>query len=302
MSFFTKKKICITHNGTFHADDLFATATLSILNNGNIKIIRTRDPKIIATGDYVYDVGGIYDPNINNFDHHQKGGAGARPASTQCGENGVPYASFGLVWKTYGEKICGSKEVAEILEKKLVMPIDANDNGINLFETKSEIAPYTLQDILFCFRPSWKEEQDYDKQFIKLVPFAVSIINREIIKTKDELEAASFVRKMYEESTDKRIIILDGNYPWGEVIDLYKEPLYVISNKNGLWRVEAVRKEKYNFETRKPFPESWAGKRDQELSSITGVSDATFCHNGRFLAVSKSKEGAIKLAEKALLA
>lgn len=294
MSLFTKKKICVTHNGTFHADDLFATAALSILNNGNIKIIRTRDEEWFKKGDYVYDVGGIYDSSINRFDHHQKGGAGER-------ENGIPFASFGLVWKTYGEQICGSKEIAKKTEEKLVYPIDANDNGINLFDVKGEVAPYTLQDILFSFRPSWKEEQDYDKFFIELVPIVVKIIAREIIRTRDELEADSFVEKAYSESKDKRVIILDGNYPWGETIDKYKEVLYIISMKSGLWRVEAARKEKYNFETRKPFPESWAGKRDDELVSVTGVSDATFCHNGRFLAVAKSKEGAIKLAEKALL-
>jgi len=38
------------------------------------------------------------------------------------------------------------------------------------------------------------------------------------------------------------------------------------------------------------------------LAKVTGVPDATFCHNGRFLAVAKSKEGALKLAEIALLA
>lgn len=46
MCIFKKKKILITHNGAFHADDLFAAATLSILNDGNVKIIRTRDPKV----------------------------------------------------------------------------------------------------------------------------------------------------------------------------------------------------------------------------------------------------------------
>lgn len=295
LNIFKKKKILITHDGTFHADDLFATATLSILNKGNIKIIRTRDVKMFEKGDYLYDVGGENDEERNNFDHHQEGGGGVRP-------NGVPYASFGLVWKKYGEQICGGKEIAKKIEEKLVCSIDANDNGINLFDVKGEVAPYTLQDILFSFRPSWKEEQDFDKIFTKLVKFAVDIINREIIKTRDELEAELFIRSAYEKAKDKRIIILDGNYPWGEIIDQYKEPLYIVSMKNNLWRVEAVRKEKYGFETRKPFPESWAGKRDYELAGITGVSDATFCHNGRFLSVAKSKESAIKLAEKALLA
>ena len=295
MSFFTKKKICVTHNGSFHADDLFATAALSILNDGNIKIVRTRDSEWFKKGDYVYDVGGIYDPSINRFDHHQMGGAGIR-------FNGIPYSSFGLVWKKFGEKICGNLDVSLEIDKKLVQVIDANDNGINLFEVKKDVAPYLIQDMFFSFRPSWKEEQDYDSCFEKLIPLVIKILNREIIKNRDRLEAESIVKKAYENAEDKRVIIFDGTYPWSDTIDGYNEPLYVISKKGETWRAEAVRKDKFKFETRKPFPVEWAGKRDEEMAKISGVSDAIFCHNGRFLIVAKSKEGIIELVKKALIA
>lgn len=295
MSFFKKKKICVTHNGAFHADDLFATATLSVLNNGNIKIIRTRDNEVMKKGDYVYDVGGENDPERNRFDHHQEGGAGARL-------NGIPYSSFGLVWKKYGEKICGSKEIALKIDERLVQSIDANDNGINLFDVKDEVAPYTIQDLFFCFRPSWKESEDYDTPFMKLVPWAIEIINREIVRMRDSLEIASIVRKAYEEAEDKRVIVFDKPYPWFEIINEYSEPLYVIFKKGDTWRAEAVRKEKYKFETRKPFPVEWAGKREEEMPKVSGVRDAIFCHNGRFLIVAKSKEGILELVKKALIA
>jgi len=295
MSFFNKNKILVTHSGTFHADDLFATATLSILFDGKIKVIRTRDPKIIEKADIVYDIGGIYDDKINRFDHHQRGGAGNR-------DNGIPYSSFGLIWKTYGEKICGSKEVADKIDKKLVQPIDANDNGMKLFELNNDIAPYTIQDILFAFRPSWKEEQDHDSCFMSLVPFIEKIIKREIIKTTDNLKAESIIRLIYEKTEDKRVIVIEDNYPWFEYINEYSEPLYVVSKKDNMWRAEAVRVEKYNFEVRKQFPENWAGKRDEEMVKETGVSDAVFCHNGRFLIVAKSKEGIMELVQKALIA
>ena len=39
----------------------------------------------------VYDIGG------GEFDHHQAGGNGQR-------DNGVKYASCGLIWKSYGKK------------------------------------------------------------------------------------------------------------------------------------------------------------------------------------------------------
>jgi uncharacterized UPF0160 family protein len=61
-----------------------------------------------------------------------------------------------------------------------------------------------------------------------------------------------------------------------------------------------VRKDSKSFESKKYLPQEWAGKKDAELAEISGVPDATFCHNARFMAVAKSKEGAIDLAEKAL--
>jgi uncharacterized UPF0160 family protein len=54
------------------------------------------------------------------------------------------------------------------------------------------------------------------------------------------------------------------------------------------------------FDLRKSFPESWAGKVDGELAKASGVPDAVFCHNKRFIAVAKSRDGALALVKKAL--
>src|SRR4051812_45467880 len=106
----TKKIKLVTHDGSFHSDDLFAAAALSILfSNKNLpyEIIRSRDEETIASADYVFDVGGQYDAEKNRFDHHQAEGAPTPRA------NGIPYSSFGLVWKKFGTEICGKKEVAD---------------------------------------------------------------------------------------------------------------------------------------------------------------------------------------------
>ncbi len=298
MSLFKKilqqKKILITHNGTFHADEIFSTAVLSILLESNIKVIRTRDENIIKTGDYIYDVGGEYDPSRNRFDHHQPGGAGKR-------ENGVPYAAFGLVWKAYGEKICGSKEVADKIDQGLVQAIDSDDNGIDLYKSIGDVAPYLLVNAINAFRPSWKEEES-DEPFFELVSFFKKFLLRKIKKAKDALEAESFIMQAYEEAPDKRLVILSDSYPWRHLFIEYPEPLYVIIPKAGKWNVYCVQKEEKSFENRKSLPGTWAGLRDEELRKVTGVADAIFCHNNLFLAIAKSKEGAVKLAQKALLA
>ncbi|OHA18941.1 MAG: hypothetical protein A2836_03420 [Candidatus Taylorbacteria bacterium RIFCSPHIGHO2_01_FULL_45_63] len=292
-----KTKI-VTHNGSFHPDDVFSVAALSLLFKGNIEVVRTRDPKLVKTGDIVLDVGGEYDEKRNRFDHHQTGGAGER-------QNGIPYASFGLIWKHFGEKLVGDSGVARMIDEKLVQPIDASDNGyvVSSKEITPNIFSYTIDDAIFVFNPTWKEQREEDIIFPKVVEIAETILEREITKARAKKEAWQFVLATYTTATNKRIIVLDHEYPWKEVLIQFPEPLFVIypNATNGTWGAVAVRKSLNSFENRKSFPAVWAGLRDSALAEVSGVPDAIFCHNKLFLAVAKSKEGALALAKEALI-
>lgn len=296
----------ITHSGRFHADDVFAVATLELLLEGTdasvwkgrpIKIIRTRDEEIIARGDFVVDVGSVYDEEHNRFDHHQIGGAGGRP-------NGIPYASFGLVWKKFGAQITGSDDRARAIDALVVQPIDATDNGIDVTKpVYPNITDYTIQNIIQSFIPTWKEKDtDIDKEFLSLVSLIKTILRREIKRSQDSYEAGIEVEKIYNNTEDKRVIVLSDRYAYIEALQKYPEPLFVIfpNIDNDTWHVKALRNDERSFATRKDMPATWAGKRDKELADITGVSDAIFCHNKLFLAVAKTREGALALAKKAI--
>ncbi len=296
MGLFSKpKKILVTHDGVFHADDIFSTATLMLLLKEDVEIVRTRDEARISLGDYVYDVGGIYDPSKNRFDHHQEGGAGKR-------ENGIPYAAFGLVWKTYGETVCGSKEIAQRIEEKLVQVIDAGDNGIVLEEWKmQDVRSYSIESLFAAFRSTWEEEDTNDSVFEMLAMLARKIILREIVRARAIINAREKVLSAYEQANDKRIILLDGPYPIGDTLDGFSEPLFFVAKRSdGKWNVYGIAVSPGSFQIKKELPVAWAGKRDEELQKISGVSDAVFCHNARFIAVALSREGALKLAQIAL--
>ncbi len=293
---FFRKPLIVTHNSNFHPDDVCSVATLSILLNGRYRLIRTRDPKIIEKADYVVDVGGIHVPAQNRFDHHQKGGAGNR-------ENGIPYAAFGLVWKTYGAQLAGSAEAAESIDENFVAPADASDNGFSIINPRIEgIKPYEFGDYVFSFNPSWNEKQDFDIRFIKAVAVAVPLIKRLIDREKRSEEGKKFTEAAYQRAIDKRIIELDGQYPCQSVLSAYPEPLFIVRKypDNDNWGARGVRVSKDSFDVRESFPVAWAGLRDADLAKVSGVPDAVFCHNNLFLAVAKSREGALALAKKAL--
>lgn len=297
-TFAPQKKKIIAHSGGFHADEVFACAVLSLVEGGNVEIVRSRDPLVWETGDYVVDVGGVYDHARRRYDHHQEGGAGAR-------ENGVPYSSLGLVWKHYGEQVAGSVFAARMIDKQLVQPVDLGDNGIETFSVSGNVAPYLLQDVINVFRAAWDENRTEDEGFFEAFELAKKVLEREIILAKSEESGRKKVEEAYASADDKRIIVLDGHYPWFEVIASHTEPVYVIKpdrGNRGQWKVECVRDDMHTFRNRKALPASWAGKRDHELADASGVSDAVFCHNKLFVAIAGSKEGAIALAKKALAA
>lgn len=290
----------VTHNVKFHPDDVFAVATL-LLRYPDSEIIRTREQSLIDEADIVVDVGGVYDPIRKRFDHHQIEGAGTR-------DNGVPYASFGLVWKEYGEEICGSAEVAKIIDLSLVQPIDAGDCG---FEITKSIIPgvrnFSVVSVIGLYKPTWKEGEDFDTGFVEAVKWARGMLERLIKVERDGHEASEIVLNAYNNSVDKRLVVVDTDVSLGReivngVLNGLPEPLYAVlfRRDHQTWQLLSINKDRTTYELRKPLPESWRGKKGEELELATAVSGSVFCHNSGFMCIVDTKEGAIMLAEKAL--
>lgn len=288
----------VTHNGDFHADEVFAVATLALFyGREHLDIVRSRDPETIARADIVVDVGYVYDPATGRFDHHQEGGAGAR-------ENGTPYSSFGLVWKEYGEKICGSAAAAHAVEEKVVYPIDAADNAIEVFtQTHADMFPYLFHNVVASLRPTWREDQEgtrtFDQGFFEALSIAEHVLRREVVLAQDAQEGFSYIEAAYRAAHDPRVILIDGHYPWELVAGKYPEVLFVVKpdKQNGnVWKVKTVRENIHSFLNRKDLPAAWAGKTNDAFREVSGVADAIFCHTKRFVAIAGSKEGALSLA------
>jgi uncharacterized UPF0160 family protein len=281
----------VTHNGNFHADDVFSIAALKHIFS-TFTLVRTRDLTVISEANIVIDVGGEYDADAGRFDHHQRGGAGAR-------ENGTPYSSFGLVWKKYGLEICkGNQEVADSVDAGLVSTIDAIDCG----HVEGVSQGISLSQTISMFNPTWQEESHFDQCFDEAVVFASRVLARFIASATGGICAKSIVATAINNAEDPRIIVLDKYTPWKTTVhNLSTEALYIIyPSGSGQWRIQTVPVELGSFEDRKPLPAAWAGLADSELQKVTGIADAMFCHNGLFIAGAESFESTMKMAELAL--
>lgn len=287
----------ITHSGNFHADEVFATVVLSkLIDKENITLCRisaiTQNEKGI-----VYDIG------YGEYDHHQPGGNGERL-------NGVKYAAFGLIWKAFGKEYLKSinatniDDVWEAIDKKLVQNLDSIDNGQLKNSTQFDFEVITLSNVISMYNSNWDDEnENQDEQFLKALDLANNIFERIVKNAISKMNAKEKIEMSIKKSKN-HILVLDEFMPWKEFLlesENGKDILFAVfpSNRGG-YNVYAVPKELGSFESRKLFPESWAGLKDEDLQKVSGVETATFCHTNRFLSVAKSKEDALKLAEIAI--
>lgn len=280
-----------THNGNFHADDVFSIAALKNIFPA-FNLVRTRDLEVIGKADVVIDVGGIYDPETGRFDHHQRGGAGER-------ENGIPYSSFGLVWKKYGLEICGgNQDVANSVDSSLVSTIDAIDCG----HVEGVSKGISLSQTISMFNPTWEEESHYDVCFDEAVAFASRVLTRFIASASGGISAKSIVAKAIEQAEDPRVIVLEQYTPWKRTVHaLSEDALFMVyPSDSGQWRIQTVPVEPGSFENRKSLPKAWAGLSDKALQDVTQLDDAMFCHNGLFIGGAASFESTMKMAAMAL--
>lgn len=287
-----KVKIVATHDGGFHADDVFAIAILKLVYP-DMKIIRTHDLEEIKKADLRVDVGGRYDPETGDFDHHQVEFKEKR-------ENGVPYSSVGLIWKHFGERLIDSKEAWEALDRKIFQPIDAGDNGIVTFEV-TKMRPYCVWDALTVFNSYSPDRLKDLEAFEEAVDLVLKIMKKEIPSAEKIVRSEKVAREILA-SCDREYVVLDKYVRWEKVVLDYPHIKFVVVSRpnNKEWGAYAVKTDLDYYDNRKDFPEEWGGLRNEELARVTRVEDAIFCHKALFCVVARSKEGAIRLVELAL--
>jgi uncharacterized UPF0160 family protein len=310
------RPVLATHSGKFHCDEVFAYAVLCLalgLRQPGLDhtLLRTRKPELITQADIVWDVGSVFAPEHNRFDHHQRG-APLRP-------DGTPFSSAGLVWQAYGEQAVAAllrpagatgfaAAIAAELEAGLVLRIDEIDNGV------SASGPVVrdslgLAALIGEFNPPWDSPAANgptagDEAFLEAAAFVTAMLGRRVESLRARHAAEAAVLSAHQRSDDPRLLILETGMPWKNAVFTHGLPvLFAVSPaSNGNWMLDTVPPEPGSFDQRLPLPATWAGLQAEELAAESGVADAVFVHVRRFVGAARSRAGAVELARKALAA
>ncbi len=296
------KKI-VTHNGNFHADDVFAVATLQLYLDKigeKYKVIRTRDQEIVEAGDFVVDVGGVYDEDINRYDHHQE-------SFKETGLYKIPYSSFGLVWKHFGLSICENKNVWKKITADFVTVIDANDNGINTaLPTIENLSPISPEKFVLSWMPSEKNrtQETLYSGFIESVRFAKGFLERNIERNiakeelRDEFETTIKNKKNIFRTDSVKALVLPKPLPWKDFLDEENDFDFMIyQGDNDDWIAQSVATSKNSMKP-KVVKRSWVGLTNEVLSEKSGVKDLVFYHKTGYILVAKTKDAIIEALKK----
>lgn len=316
-----------THSGSFHCDEALGAFLLKqTAKFAGAQVVRTREPEVIKTLDVVIDVGGVYEPEAQRFDHHQRGfgevfGHGFN----------TKLSSAGLVYKHYGREIVASamqlpadhadvEAVYLAVYKNFMEAIDAIDNGVNQWD--SEGPPKYVNNTHLSARvgrlnPDWNEDAS-EAATMRQFQAAMELTGREFTEAvqyyaRSWLPARTHVKEALEQRAQVhpsgRIMKLNTFCPW-------KEHLYVLEEEMGVagevlyclyeddrekkWRIQAVGVAPGSFDSRKALPVAWRGLRDAELSAATGVPGGVFVHASGFIGGCSTLEGAVAMATLAL--
>ena len=308
-----------THDGLFHADDVFATAMLSMIAE-EINVVRGGDTDVpTEDGWIVYDIGG------GELDHHSpenKEANGCHP------DTEIPYASCGLVWRKYYREILAEQDCPESyydkvyqkLENSLVIGIDAADNGVNPTALALSDIPnltdeqrrsvisrsnygFTVSQLIKDFNPTWNSTYDYYEAFMDAVSFAKDVLFNRLDSIISSLDARDHVLRCIAYSAD-HIMIMDKFAPWEGVLNSQKfdpkaqDIWYVVYPAlRGGWNVQCALSDPDDRTSyRHPLPKEWYGLRGEELAHVSGVEGALFCHVSGFLAGAQDQTQALMMA------
>ncbi|GFN86731.1 upf0160 protein myg1, mitochondrial [Plakobranchus ocellatus] len=317
-----------THNGSFHCDEALACFLLKQLDQyKDAEIVRTRDPSLLATTDVVVDVGGVYDPSVHRYDHHQRTFSESMNSLNPKLPWVTKLSSAGLVYFHFGRKIVAQMlglpeddNISNIIYNKVyenfIEEIDGIDNGIDQYDGEPRYRVSTnLSSRVSGLNPKWNEKNvDEMTQFQKAMQLVGAEFTDRVhyykttwLPARKVVETA--VKDRYEvDSSGQIMCFAEGGAPWKDhLFTLEKEleispPItYVLFvDQNGQWRVQCVPVSLGSFENRLSLKEDWRGLRDEELCTKSGIPGCVFVHAGGFIGGNKTYEGALQMARSSL--
>lgn len=270
----------MTHDGKFHPDEIFASVLLAYFKKQRISFVRTRDEQKLerARHDqnvYLIDVGGKYDPFMNNFDHHQS-------TFTDVGDRGDMLSSCGLIWRHIRDDLDISDELKQRVTE-FTIAVDKHDNGVAYFETVEFITTFNSSPkknrFMAAFRAAFNVFENYVRLWMHLEEVGkhedVAIMEAEdgVIYSEEKLS----VNEKLNGSGNQLLVCKRG------------ENEYTITSLNVGYETD--------FSVRCPAPSEWAGLQGDEIKQYD--ERLVFCHKNLFLTiVHGSKEDAIEVAKK----
>lgn len=330
--------VIATHNGVFHADDVLACFLLKTLPEfKDATIVRTRDGAVIDKADIVVDVGAIYDPERNRFDHHQKTFTDTLD-SLRPGKNfpSIKLSSAGLVYHHFGHRIISellglgndggdtSNLVDIVFEKvyyQFVQEIDAIDNGVNICDNPKYDIHTNLSSRVGHMKPQWNDESNDEillERFQNAMVMAGSEFSQRVhYYGKSWWPARKYVKQALNrrsevdesgEIMDLTLAECEKSYPWAEHLYALEIELnisglikfVIFADQYGKWRVQAVPLTANSFDNRIPLHKEWRGLRDSELSATSGILGSIFVHTSGFIGGNETRQGALDMARKSI--
>lgn len=281
-----KRRSCGTHDGTFHADEVTACALLWLFDLIEPdQIIRTRLPELLGRCEYVCDVGGVYDPDLKLFDHHQADYEG-------------PFSSAGMVLLYLKEIGKLSEREYGVFNNSLIAGVDAHDNG------KDPQIPglCTYSHIISNFTPINHDAdgESLNNAFHEALHFAHDHLARFWRRYQYIHSCRDIVEKVM--LTSGNFLLFEKSIPWMDSFfefDGINHPAeFVIMPSGKHWKLRGIPPSPSDrMKVRHPLPQEWAGLLDAELKVVTGIGGSIFCHKGRFISVWETREDALKALE-----
>jgi uncharacterized UPF0160 family protein len=262
------KRQLVTHNGSFHADEVAAVALLHLygmIDYLELDLIRTREIEIINQADIVLDVGGIHDPANLRFDHHQI-------------KNGE-ISTAGLVWDWLKQQ---TGEMNGEIEN-LINAIDKHDCGVAKmpdFSFAQIIGSYNHSDLF--------DESKQQVAFNDAVKIAITFIGSLMIKQQQLIQTTKIIEdSMVRRIGNHKILVLKEYAPnWPALVHgggqyaSITHVIWYVKEKNG-WCVQIPAVKENSFVLAHP--------------RLVADDNAIFIHQNGFFGVYASKEAILNM-------